>query len=171
MKKETMKFKIIDNLEESDLIEFFSEDSYSDPDLPSKLYDYSALPKLSKDKIVNHFIEEVLEGDSYENLNDLSVSKVSVLLRQMAMFRKKGNKKIMVNPSTDAKQYTRELIAFLGPKTVCYTNVDSIDNPHDKPSLVIRNTYCYEYFEAICFIAVNEKYLLFIEQRWNFGGE
>jgi hypothetical protein len=166
-----MKFKIIEDLEEQYLITVFSDDSYADPDEPSKFYDHAAFVNFSKDELVAYFIEDILEGNTYEGLSDLSVSKAPILLRQMGMFRKNEKKKELVNSSTEAKQYTKELLDFLGPKTAYYTNVDAVDQPHDQPGFVTHNSDMYGHNDSICFIAVNEKYFLFIEQQWNFGGE
>lgn len=166
-----MEFEIIEDLEEQYLIEVFSEDSYYDPDAPSKLYRYTGSTELKNDQIVQYFIEKIIEGDLYEGLGAIRASEANTLLGQMAMFRKEGKLKQQENSSTEAKKYSKELIDFLGVRTEYYSNVDSIDNPHDQPGFVIHNTMLYEHHDSICLIAINEKYLLCIEQSWNYGGE
>lgn len=166
-----MEFEIIEDLEEQYLIEVFSEDSYYDPDAPSKLYRYTKATNLTNDQIVQCFIEEILDGDTYEDLGAIRASEATILLRQMAMFRKDGKLKQQENSSTEAKKYTKQLIDFLGVDTAYYSNVDSIDNPHDKPGFVVHNTMLYEHHDSIFFIAVHKEYLLCIEQSWNYGGE
>lgn len=165
------KFKAETDLEAADLISIFCPYSYADPDEPSAFYDYSALSNCTNDRIVATFIEEVLEGDEYQDLGTISAFKAEQLLRQMAMYRKEGKKKKQENSSTEAKQYTRELTNFLGLKTEYYTNADVVHAPHDYPGFVVHNDSMYSHHDSICFIAVNDKYLLFMEQEWNYGGE
>ncbi|MGH1339859.1 MAG: hypothetical protein ACRBFS_27320 [Aureispira sp.] len=166
-----MRFKAIIELEETDLISVFCSYAYGDPDEPNAFYDYTALSDYTNDCIVVDFIEDVLGGDEYKELGTISAFKAEQLLRQMAMFRKDGKKKEKENSSTEAKYYTKQLTDFLGLKTEYYTNAGAVHAPHDDPGFVVHNESMYSHHDSICLIAINKKYLLFMEQTWNYGGE
>lgn len=167
-----MKFIVHDDWDDADLIEVFTDSSYSDPDESSKLFTFPDLVGLSNDELVEEFNIERLDGNEYEDLGTISSSKASDLLRQMAMFRmNEKNMKKQSYTSEEARDYTRQLLELMGKSTEYYSNVDSISNPHDNPGRVVLNEPMYCYYDSICLIAINKERFLFLEQYWNFQGE
>jgi len=160
-------FNVVTEFEEQYLINVFTGDSFE----PNLLYEYDTSSGIIYDRLIEHFVDDILDGDGYKNWDRISDKQASILLRQMAMFRKENGRKEQVNTSTEAKYYTTELLTLLGNKTEYYTNVDSIEYPHDKPGFVEHNSQMYSHHDSICFIAINAKNFLFMEQTWNFGGE
>jgi hypothetical protein len=149
--------------EESRLLEPFSHQEYWDSN--SHIYTSSLLNTLTNEKLITNFIFEILGGEQHEAYACISKEKANILLRQMAMFEVRANKKRQLFNVSEAKLATNLLLNFIGPKAEFFTNAQSIEQPHDNPGKVMSNDSESTY-RSICFFAINENYIVFINQYW-----
>jgi len=128
------------------------------------------LGKVSNRQLIDAFISEVGGGEQYEmygKIEFISASEAQMLLRQMAMFKiGRQNKKEKEYTPQEAKLAANEMMAFIGSRAEFYTNVTSVDLPHDNPGRVMSSDSDCTY-NAISFFAINDNYLIFIEQHWH----
>jgi hypothetical protein len=155
-------------IEENSLIEAFTH-FY---EAGGNIFSSPLLGKVSNRNLINTFISEVMGGEQYEvyaPIDLISESEARMLLRQMAMFRIHGkNKKEKHYTPAEAKLAANEMMAFLGSHAEFYTNVLSVDLPHDNPGRVMSSDSegtC----NSITLFAINDKYLIYIEQYWTDG--
>lgn len=162
-------FIIIED-ENNALLEPFSHVESWDPDAVSKIYSPLKIGKVSNEFLIQSFVNEILEEDYVEKIYLISDKKATILLRQMAMFEiSSNNKKTRVYNSSEAKLASQTLISFMGKDTEFFTNVLSIDHPHDNPGRVLTEDSDGIY-DSISFWAINKKYFVFINQVWNHRG-
>ena len=162
---------LITEREENALIEAFSHEAFWDPDSLSKIYAYSGSDSVSDEALIESFIEDVLDGDYFnDSIKSISQKNAAALLRQMAMFEADDSgSKVKHHTPNEAKQVTDLLMDFTGPKAAFFTNVLSVENPHDRPGEVMTNGSDGSYL-SISFWAINEECIIFIHQAWNYSG-
>lgn len=153
-----------EDIEESRLIFPFDRgDEYG-----CNIFSSPLLGKVSNKKLIDAFILEVQEGEQYEmygEIDFISEPEAQMLLRQMAMFRIRRNKKEKQYTPSEAKLATSELMAFIGRPAEFYTNAGSVNLPHDNPGRVLSSDSEATY-NAISLFVITDKYLIFIEQIW-----
>ncbi len=151
-------------IDEQRLLEAFSHQAYWDSS--SLIYTSPLLHTISNEKLMALFIRDMLGGEQHKEYQFLTRGNAHILLRQLAMFNIdwKGNKTQPYN-SSEAKLAAALLLDFTGPKAEYFTNAESIGNPHDNPGWVSSQDSESTY-KSICFFAINESYLVFINQYW-----
>lgn len=133
------------------------------------LFSSPLLGKVSSKKLIDAFLLEVQGGEQYEmyrKVDSIPESEAHMLLRQMAMFRIRRNKKERLYTPSEAKLATGELMAFIGSRAEFYTNVLSVDLPHDNPGRVMSSDSEGTHHSIALFV-ITDKYLIFIEQTWH----
>lgn len=151
------------DLEENRLLQAFT---HSDSIGIDSFYTSPFIGKISHEQLISGFIRELVTDYFYTKIDYISARSASTLLRQMALFRKDyEGKKIQVCQTADAKSDTQALLDFLGPKTAFYSNVQSFDNPHDHPGIVMSSDSESTY-KTSCLFAITEDRFLFISQYW-----
>lgn len=127
------------------------------------------LGKVSNKKLIDAFILEVQGGEQYEmyrKIDFIPESEAQMLLRQMAMFRIRRNKKERLYTPSEAKLAVGELMAFVGSRAEFYTNVLSVGLPHDNPGRIMSSDSEGTHNSVTLFV-ITDKYLIFIEQTWH----
>lgn len=150
------------DIEENALLAPFSHQDYWDLDVESKIYISSFIGSVSNESLIKLFVKEVLKEQYYDSLRSISEKKARHLLRQMAMFEiTVSNKRNRSYTSSEAKLASRLLIEFIGESADFFTNVLSIEFPHDNAGLVM-SADSDGMHDAISFFGINSEYLFFI---------
>ena len=154
------------DIEETDLLYAFSHGDRWD-DSSCGIYTSPLLGIMANEKLIPLFIQEMVAHEQHGDYEVITQNRANDLLRQMAMFEMKWGERIKTQlyTSSEAKLATKLLMDFIGNRAEFFTNVSSIDHPHDSPGTAMSDDSEATY-SCICFYAFNENYIIHIGQYW-----
>lgn len=138
----SLNFSPLD-LEENRLLQAFT---HSDSIGIDSFYTSPFIGKISHEQLISGFIRELVTDYFYTKIDYISARSASMLLRQMALFRKDyEGKKIQVCQTADAKSDTQALLDFLGPKTAFCLSVSIGELPLPAPLKNVFSRFSFLY--------------------------